>query len=167
MITLLTSPPQREQAYVTKAGDVVDALSFAYYGVEDSTHINALFVRNPKLAMYGPVLPAGVKLFFPVVVVAPSVAKLATIWAVTPTPSTGVAAGTVTAQSAAIAAAVSVVSPTQADIEQYLVVYRQQKAAGIVVVPPSPVFIPNYYASGADGISDPYIPNSDPVLTLV
>ncbi len=52
--------------YMTKAGDMVDAIAFKQYGATD-TYTEALLNANPGLADRGPVLPAGVIITLPTI----------------------------------------------------------------------------------------------------
>ncbi len=51
--------------YRTKEGDVVDAICYKLYGHSDYTP--QVYALNPGLAEYGPQLPAGLLLNFPMV----------------------------------------------------------------------------------------------------
>ena len=50
--------------YTTKAGDMLDAICFQYYG-ESRGYTEAVREANPDLAMFGPVLPEGVIILLP------------------------------------------------------------------------------------------------------
>lgn len=49
--------------YVTKDGDMLDALCWKHYGVESA--VVTVLEANPGLADYGPVLPAGIVIALP------------------------------------------------------------------------------------------------------
>jgi phage tail protein X len=51
--------------YVTKDGDVADAIAWNYYGTRDGLVVENLLAANPGLADYGPILPAGVTVTLP------------------------------------------------------------------------------------------------------
>ncbi len=50
--------------YMTRAGDMLDAICFEYYG-ESRDYTEAVREANPSLADYGPVLPEGVVIGLP------------------------------------------------------------------------------------------------------
>jgi phage tail protein X len=51
--------------YTTKAGDVVDAVVWKYYGTRDGRITEQVLAANKGLAAYGPILPAGVVITLP------------------------------------------------------------------------------------------------------
>lgn len=51
--------------YVTKDGDMADAIAWNYYGTRDGQATEQLLAANPGLADYGPLLPAGVTITLP------------------------------------------------------------------------------------------------------
>jgi phage tail protein X len=51
--------------YVTKDGDMADAIAWDYYGTRDGLVVETLLAANPGLSDYGPVLPAGVTVILP------------------------------------------------------------------------------------------------------
>ena len=159
---LLASPNKREVNYTTQKGDVVDALCFQHYGEQRSDLVNALFRRNPVLSRQKGVLPAGIRIVFPIATRKPETTKLASIWI---TPSN--VAKLRQEQTTKVESAKAVASPTQADVDAFLVNFRALKAEGKITVPESPVFIPSYYTSGESGINDPFVPLADPILNLL
>jgi phage tail protein X len=52
--------------YRTKQDDVLDEVSFRFYGHENPGTVEAVLEANRGLADYGPLLPAGVMITFPV-----------------------------------------------------------------------------------------------------
>ena len=50
--------------YTTSEGDMVDLICLNHYGTS-STTMEAVYAKNKGLVDYGPVLPAGVKIFLP------------------------------------------------------------------------------------------------------
>lgn len=52
------------QTYITRQGDVVDALVHAYYGGQKGL-LEQVLNANPGLAAKGEVLPVGIKIIFP------------------------------------------------------------------------------------------------------
>jgi phage tail protein X len=48
--------------YRTVQGDVLDQICLKHYG---SAHIEAVYLTNPGLADYGPILPSGVLITLP------------------------------------------------------------------------------------------------------
>lgn len=159
---LLASPTEKEVAYTTRKGDVVDAISFRHYGIERSDLINGIFRRNPHLCRQKAVLPAGIRIVFPVPAPKPESEKLASIW-INPNNVSALKAR----EDAQAADKAEKRTPTQAEIDEFVIKFRALKVAGTITVPPSPIFIPSYYTVGDDGVNDPYIPVTDPVLTLV
>jgi phage tail protein X len=51
--------------YVTKQGDMVDAVCHAEYG-DTAAYTEAVLAANPGLAAHGPILPAGITINLPV-----------------------------------------------------------------------------------------------------
>lgn len=62
---------------ITRQGDVLDALCLAHYGHNGA--LEAVLAANPGLAALGPIYPAGVEIFLPDNIPAPS-APRATLW---------------------------------------------------------------------------------------
>lgn len=52
------------QQYITKRGDMVDAICYAQYGAT-SAYTEAVLAANPGLAAQGPILPAGIVITLP------------------------------------------------------------------------------------------------------
>lgn len=50
--------------YRTRAGDVLDAICWAYYG-QSPGYVEAVLDHNPRLAELGPVFEAGVEIELP------------------------------------------------------------------------------------------------------
>lgn len=67
-----------ERVYLTKDGDMVDAVAFSHYGRSDGT-TEAVYRANPGLAARGARLPAGVRVTLPEVE-APRPADTVRIW---------------------------------------------------------------------------------------
>lgn len=53
------------RTYVTKQGDMVDAIAFRVYGSEHRGTTEAILAANPGLCERGPVLPANVRIVLP------------------------------------------------------------------------------------------------------
>lgn len=58
--------PTSEAHYLTSAGDVVDKICWDYYGVTKET-TERVYVRNPYLADFKAILPAGLLLVLPII----------------------------------------------------------------------------------------------------
>jgi phage tail protein X len=58
--------------YVTKDGDMADAIAWAYYGTLDGKVTEQLLSANPGLSDLGPVLPAGVVITLPDIAMQPT-----------------------------------------------------------------------------------------------
>lgn len=159
---LLTAAPQKETIYTTRQGDVVDAISFAHYGEENSELVNGIFKRNRPLCLQSAVLPAGLRIVLPVRVKKPEAVKVVSIWIKPSNVATLAAKAATTTEETPVTP-----QPTQDEIDAFLVEFRQLKSEGKIEVPTSPVFIPSYYQSGEGGINDPYIPMNDPVLQML
>lgn len=54
------------QTYMASEGDTVDAIAWRVYGTQDARVVEQLLEANPGAADLGPVLPAGTKVFLPV-----------------------------------------------------------------------------------------------------
>jgi phage tail protein X len=59
-------------SYLTKTGDTVDYVCWAYYGSTDNGQVEAVLAANNGLADYGPILPAGVAISLPVITATPA-----------------------------------------------------------------------------------------------
>lgn len=66
--------------YITTAGDTVDFIAWKYYGTQQGQVLEKLLNANPKLADYGPVLPAGVVVEMPSIGSSLSQAKGVKLW---------------------------------------------------------------------------------------
>ena len=55
-----------EKVYITIDGDVLDAIAYAFYG-KHRKNTEALLDVNPDLLVYGPVLPAGLRVKLPTI----------------------------------------------------------------------------------------------------
>lgn len=53
--------------YITRDGDTVDSISFAYYGTLDGNVAEKVLEANPGLAARGALLPDGVSVTLPVI----------------------------------------------------------------------------------------------------
>ena len=53
------------QQYMTSNGDTADYIAWKHYGTQDGRVVEQLVDANPRLADYGPVLPAGVMITLP------------------------------------------------------------------------------------------------------
>jgi phage tail protein X len=51
--------------YLTKQGDVLDAIAFGQYGACTEDTLNAVLAANYGLATYGPILPMGLTITLP------------------------------------------------------------------------------------------------------
>lgn len=51
--------------YRTSDGDTADIIAWKYYGTQAGRVVERLLEANPKLADYGPLLPAGVLVVVP------------------------------------------------------------------------------------------------------
>ena len=58
--------------YTTKDGDVADDIAWNYYGTRDGLVVEQLLASNKGLSDYGPILPAGVIVTLPVIIVQPT-----------------------------------------------------------------------------------------------
>lgn len=54
------------QTYIASAGDTVDYIAWRVYERQDARVVERLLEANPGLADIGPELPAGTKVFLPV-----------------------------------------------------------------------------------------------------
>jgi phage tail protein X len=52
------------QQYTTKAGDMVDAIAYQFYG-DTAGYTEAILAANPGLAAQCPLLPAGITITLP------------------------------------------------------------------------------------------------------
>lgn len=52
--------------YTTIEGDLLDYICWKYYG-KTSNYVEKVLAANPHLAEYGAILPAGIKIFLPVI----------------------------------------------------------------------------------------------------
>ena len=68
------------QTYKSRAGDVVDAIAWRYYGACDSDILRRVLEANPGLADHGPVLPAGVLMTLPDIETPASEQKAVSLW---------------------------------------------------------------------------------------
>jgi phage tail protein X len=75
--------PTSEKQYLTSAGDTVDSICWAYYGVTRITTERVL-ARNRWLTKYPPILPAGLLIVLPVVLAA-DVFPSVNLWPYKPT----------------------------------------------------------------------------------
>lgn len=66
------------RTYITRQGDMVDAIAYRAYGSEHNGTTEAILAANPGLADRGPVLPANVEIVLPDIP-APQVKRIATI----------------------------------------------------------------------------------------
>ncbi len=67
------------ETYVTKAGDLVDAIAAKYYGSTANRVVEQVLEANPGLADYGPDLPAGLRITLPEIA-APSQTEGVRLW---------------------------------------------------------------------------------------
>ena len=51
--------------YTTKAGDVLDAVVWNYYGRQDNRLVEIVLEANRNLADLGPAIPAGMQIILP------------------------------------------------------------------------------------------------------
>ena len=65
--------------YVTKDGDTVDSITWKQYRTRAGLIMEKVLSANPRLADYGPVLPAGVKVNLPDIS-QPAVQKSIKLW---------------------------------------------------------------------------------------
>lgn len=56
------------QTYLTSDGDTADYIAWKYYGTQDGKVVEQLLAANPGLADRGPVLPAGLQVTLPEIV---------------------------------------------------------------------------------------------------
>lgn len=51
--------------YITRQGDMIDAIAYRTYGTEHAGTTEAILAANPGLGDRGPVLPANVEIMLP------------------------------------------------------------------------------------------------------
>lgn len=68
------------QTYTTSAGDVVDYIAWKQYGRCDAAILNDVLAANPGLADLGAVLPAGVLVTLPDIVLPANTTKAVSLW---------------------------------------------------------------------------------------
>ena len=56
--------------YITQRGDMIDAICYDTYGVEE--HVHHILDVNPGLAELGPIYPEGIKIYLPTIETAPA-----------------------------------------------------------------------------------------------
>lgn len=67
------------QPYVTQEGEVLDAICVEYYGASLGV-IEIVLEQNPALAAYPAILPAGVSIQLPVLLLPAPVANSVSLW---------------------------------------------------------------------------------------
>jgi len=65
--------------YITRQGDMVDAIARIAYGTEHNGNTEALLAANPGLADLGPTLPEGLTILLPVLPTTAAPATIATV----------------------------------------------------------------------------------------
>ena len=68
------------QTYITSAGDVVDYIAWKQYGRCDAAILNDVLAANPGLADRGAVLPAGVPVILPDIVLPANTTNAVSLW---------------------------------------------------------------------------------------
>lgn len=66
--------------YITSAGDVVDYIAWKQYGRCDAAILNDVLAANPGLADRGAVLPGGVLVTLPDIVLPANTTKAVSLW---------------------------------------------------------------------------------------
>ena len=67
------------QTYVTKDGDTADYIAWKYYGNQNDGTVETLVNANKGLADRGPVLPAGLVIYLPEIVM-PATTQGVKLW---------------------------------------------------------------------------------------
>jgi phage tail protein X len=68
------------QTYTTSQGDVVDYIAWKQYGRCDASVLNNVLAANPGLADLGAVLPAGVQITLPDIVLPANTTNAVSLW---------------------------------------------------------------------------------------